>query len=301
MFFRNLHSGHCQAAGIRPQENVNLVLSQKLEYVFPRYADLAVVVIPDQPHRRLLSVAHGNAALSVDVRLPEANTLEGLSALEAEPSGQRNGQPDRNFCPVAHTLMRSHHWIQVIQHPVNDSASNRNVGPQRERPASDVPVTLEPPAPGPVQRRQPKFGLPNGFRKLVFLAARLALFCLLPVIVQKPQGNDATAPKYDPHTEAKMKGTVEEVRVPPKGSEKEIAHLLLKNGTEIVDVYLCPKSFLEEMGVGFSKGDDIAVTGSKVKQDGADLVLAREVVKGNDTLVLRDDKGNPVWTWQRKN
>lgn len=53
--------------------------------------------------------------------------------------------------------------------------------------------------------------------------------------------------------------------------------------------------------MGFSKGDQIAVTGSMVKHDGADLVLAREVVKGNDTLVLRDDKGNPVWSWQRKN
>jgi hypothetical protein len=91
------------------------------------------------------------------------------------------------------------------------------------------------------------------------------------------------------------------VKLPPKGSEKEIVHLLVKNGTEIVDLYLCPKSFLEEMGVSFSKGDEIALTGSKVKQDGADLVLAREVVKGNDTLVLRDDKGNPVWSWQRKN
>jgi len=37
------------------------------------------------------------------------------------------------------------------------------------------------------------------------------------------------------------------------------------------------------MGVAFSKGDAIAVTGSKVKQDGADLILAREVVKGQDT------------------
>lgn len=70
---------------------------------------------------------------------------------------------------------------------------------------------------------------------------------------------------------------------------------------EIVDVYLCPESFLEEIGVGFSKGDEIVVTGSKVKPDGADLVLAREVVRGNDTLVLRDDKGIPVWSWQRKN
>jgi len=143
--------------------------------------------------------------------------------------------------------------------------------------------------------------LSNNLRKLPFLAAFLALCSLLPMIAQKAQGNNSSTPKYDLHTETKMKGTVEEVRLPPKGSEKEIAHLLVKNGTEIVDVYLCPKSFLEEMGVGFTKGDEIAVTGSKVKQDGADLVLAREVVKGNDTLVLRDDKGNPVWSWQRKN
>jgi len=89
------------------------------------------------------------------------------------------------------------------------------------------------------------------------------------------------------------------VKLPPKGSEKEVAHLLVKTGTDTVDVYLCPKSFLDDMGVSFSKGDEIALTGSKVKQGEADLILAREVVKGNDTFVLRDDKGNPVWSWHR--
>jgi hypothetical protein len=49
----------------------------------------------------------------------------------------------------------------------------------------------------------------------------------------------------------------------------------------------------------FSKGDDLTLTGSKVKQGEADLVLARELVKGNETFVLRDEKGNPVWTWHR--
>jgi len=96
-----------------------------------------------------------------------------------------------------------------------------------------------------------------------------------------------------------MKGTVEEVKLPPKGSEKEVAHLLLKNGTDTVDVYLCPKSFLQDMGVSFSKGDEIALTGSKVKQGEADLILVREVVKGSDTLVLRDEKGSPVWNWHK--
>jgi hypothetical protein len=53
------------------------------------------------------------------------------------------------------------------------------------------------------------------------------------------------------------------------------------------------------MGMSFSKGDEIALTGSKVKQDGADLILAREVVKGADKFLLRDDKGHPVWKGHR--
>jgi hypothetical protein len=133
------------------------------------------------------------------------------------------------------------------------------------------------------------------FWKPIFPA--VALLCTLPLVAQKAQ--ETSPRKYDVHTETKMKGSVEEVKLPRKGSEKEIAHLLLKNSTETVDVYLCPKSFLDDMGVSFGKGDEIALTGSKVKQGEADLVLAREVVKGNDTLVLRDDKGNPIWSWHR--
>ncbi len=102
-------------------------------------------------------------------------------------------------------------------------------------------------------------------------------------------------PKYDLQTETKIKGTIEEVKLPPKGSEKEIAHLLVKNGADTVDVYLCPKAFMDDMGMEFSKGDEISLTGSKIKQGEADLVLAREIVKGNDTFALRDAKGNPVW------
>jgi hypothetical protein len=49
------------------------------------------------------------------------------------------------------------------------------------------------------------------------------------------------------------------------------------------------------MGISFAKGDEIAVTGSKVKQETSDVILAREMVKGSDTLMFRDDKGKPVW------
>ena len=136
--------------------------------------------------------------------------------------------------------------------------------------------------------------------KLISLA--IALLCILslctvPLDAQK--GQEANRPKYDIHTEAKMKGAVEEMKLPPKGSEKEVVHLLVKTETDTVDVYLCPKAFLDDMGVSFGKGDEISLTGSKVKQGDADLVLAREVLKGTDTLVLRDEKGNPIWDWHR--
>jgi hypothetical protein len=49
---------------------------------------------------------------------------------------------------------------------------------------------------------------------------------------------------------------------------------------DTADVYLCLKSFLDDMGVSFGKRDEIALTGSKVKQGEADLILAHEVVKG---------------------
>jgi hypothetical protein len=55
------------------------------------------------------------------------------------------------------------------------------------------------------------------------------LLCTLPLVARKPQ--DPSPPEYDAHTETKMKGTVEEVKLPPKGSEKEVAHLLLKRRT----------------------------------------------------------------------
>lgn len=102
-------------------------------------------------------------------------------------------------------------------------------------------------------------------------------------------------PKYDPATEAKFKGTVSELKfVPPTGG-KPVAYLVMKSGSDAMEVFLCPKKFLEDMGIEFKANEEIEVTGSKIKQDGADLTLAREVVKGGDTLTLRFKDGKPAW------
>lgn len=143
------------------------------------------------------------------------------------------------------------------------------------------------------------FLLPSFCRTLLSLVALIAFFSLIPARAQKKQGSDASVPKYDLHTETSIKGTVEELKLPATAGAKDFAQLMVKNGADIIDVYLCPKSFLDDMGVSFTKGNDVTVTGSQVKQAGTDIVLAREVVKGDDRLTLRDDKGIPVWNWQK--
>jgi hypothetical protein len=130
---------------------------------------------------------------------------------------------------------------------------------------------------------------PLGFRTTLLTSATLFL-CSVFSLAQ-------AGPKYDTSTEAKFKGTIEVLKMPPK--DKDIAYLTIKSGTDTFDIYLCPKSFIDDMGVSFAKGDEIAFTGSKIKQGEAEMVLAREVVKGTDTLVLRDQKGAPVWNWNK--
>ena len=134
----------------------------------------------------------------------------------------------------------------------------------------------------------------------VYTLLLLVLLVVTPARAQKNTSNETVLPKYDSHTETKTKGVVDEVKEFPLANKREITELMVKSGNDTFRVFLCPKSFQDEMGVSFSKGDEISLTGSKVKLEDADVILGKEVVKGNDTLLLRDDKGNPVWTWHSK-
>jgi len=138
-------------------------------------------------------------------------------------------------------------------------------------------------------------------RKTIEGLFRIPLFlllCVTPGLSQKAQQDDGSLPKYDLHTETKTKGVVDEVNLLSVGAREDFTELIIKNGDDKIRIYLCPKPFQEEMGISVNKGDQIAVTGSKVKQEGSDMILARELVKGTDTLLLGDDKGNPVWDWR---
>jgi hypothetical protein len=130
---------------------------------------------------------------------------------------------------------------------------------------------------------------------VIFCIPLFVLLCVSSGLSQKAPADNGGMPKYDLLTETKIKGVIDAVNLLSVGTRKDFTELVIKSGDDSTHIYLCPKPFQEEMGISFTKGDQIAVTGSKVKQDTSDVILARELVKGTDTLMFRDDKGKPVW------
>ena len=133
---------------------------------------------------------------------------------------------------------------------------------------------------------------PRSLRQCLGIGVCLLLSASAGVAQKAP---DSGTPKYDSQTEMKTNGVIEEINVLTVGNRKDFTELVLKNGDDKLHIYVCPKPFQDEMGISFMKGDQIAVTGSRVKQDASDVILAREMVKGTDTLMFRDNKGKPVW------
>jgi hypothetical protein len=137
--------------------------------------------------------------------------------------------------------------------------------------------------------------LPYKRLKILFRLVLSLLLWVTPGLSQKTPPEDSSLPKYELDAEMKTKGVIDEVNLVTVGKRKDFTELIIKNGDDKIQIYVCPKPFEDEMGISFSKGDEITVTGSKVKHEGADVILAREVAKGEDTLLFRDAKGIPVW------
>jgi hypothetical protein len=98
--------------------------------------------------------------------------------------------------------------------------------------------------------------------------------------------------KYDPTKETKLKGTVTQVVEGASATDPTI--LSVKVSDKVVSVQLAPKDYLKEIECWIKAGDVVEITGAKATDSG-DEIIAREVVFGNNTMVLRDNKGVPIW------
>ena len=106
----------------------------------------------------------------------------------------------------------------------------------------------------------------------------------------------SSSPVYDPATEVTMKGTIEAVNQlkGPRGWAG--THLSLKTDSGTIDVHAGPSWFLAQNKVSLEKGDQIEVTGSKVKFNNSDALIARELKKDGAAITLRNAQGIPAWS-----
>jgi hypothetical protein len=93
-----------------------------------------------------------------------------------------------------------------------------------------------------------------------------------------------------------VKGSVEAVNQVKGPQSWDSTHLSLKTDKETIDVHVGPSWFLTQNTTGFAKGDQVEVTGSRVKFGDKDALIAREIKKGDETLTLRNAQGFPVWS-----
>lgn len=129
----------------------------------------------------------------------------------------------------------------------------------------------------------------------------MAAFVLLLAAAPAPAAQKATAqasvPKYDPGAEAVFKGTVVSVNdheCPVSGGMGAHVVMKLTDGSTI-EVHLATTKWVKDYNLELSKGDEIEVTGVKVKFEGNDAIFARQVKRGNDVFVFRYDNGKPAW------
>jgi hypothetical protein len=104
----------------------------------------------------------------------------------------------------------------------------------------------------------------------------------------------ARAPEYDVKAEVTIKGVVEDFHESKTRGDHPGLHLLVKTETETVEVHACPVRFMRDLEFAIEKGDTVTVVGSRPQPDG--VLVAREITKGQTSLILRDKTGAPVWT-----
>ena len=135
------------------------------------------------------------------------------------------------------------------------------------------------------------------------MSLALLMMVAVPMAFAQSAGQKAaetSMPKYDVSKEVKIKGIIEDVKEMSMGKGEVGIHLMVKTDKETIEVRLCPSGYLKDFEVAFTKGQQVEVTGSRIKVDDRDVILAREVVQGNNTVTLRDKQGGPVWTWLKK-
>lgn len=129
-------------------------------------------------------------------------------------------------------------------------------------------------------------------KRAFWILLAVAALVTAPVLAAPP----AKHPDYNPSAEVTLKGKAAEVTVKPDWmGDKSVNILLDTPDKKKVHVDIAPNDFITLMGLVLSTGDDLEITGSWVKMNGEDVLLARQIRKQNVVISVRGPNGKPVW------
>jgi hypothetical protein len=125
----------------------------------------------------------------------------------------------------------------------------------------------------------------------------VVLLLIMGVHFQRPLPVQGTA-LYNPANEIIVKGVVTEISdFACPVSEGEIgSHLMLQTANGVVQVHLAPARIMRGQKLTFARGDQLEVVGSQARMLGKKDLIAREITRGNETLVFRDPTGKLLVT-----
>jgi hypothetical protein len=106
---------------------------------------------------------------------------------------------------------------------------------------------------------------------------------------------------YNPEKMETITGTVEAVdKITPLRAMSSGIRLMVKTDKETISVDLGPEWYIERFDTKLEKGDKVEVKGSRATFAGKPSIIAAEIKKSDNVLILRDESGIPAWAgWRR--
>jgi hypothetical protein len=103
---------------------------------------------------------------------------------------------------------------------------------------------------------------------------------------------------YNPGTEVHVKGKVISVEQATGREGWAGTHFLLDTDKQTLDVHVGPSWFLAGKKVRIAAGDQLEIIDSRVRMNGKDTLLARQIIREGTVVTLRDAEGIPLWSRQ---
>ncbi len=130
--------------------------------------------------------------------------------------------------------------------------------------------------------------------RIIVGAVTVVLIVLLTAVTSRKQPDSLA---YSAGNEFTAAGTVEDVQefYCPVTDDRG-THVMLKTDRGTILVHVAISRFLREHKFAIRPGERWQVTGAKIRYQGKEGMIAREIIRGDEVFTMRDAAGKPLWS-----